>query len=293
MNNIIVLHKNLTKFRYKHGTYHEFNVNDSKPRRIHKASVRDRLVHHTIHRVLYPIYDKLFIFDLYSCRINKGTHKAIERFRKFANKCSKNNMKTCWVLKCDIRKFFENIDHKILIDILSQRITELDTMDLLTEVIRSFEVKPEKGLPLGNLTSQLFSNIYLDVFDKFVKHKLKAKYYIRYADDFVILHNDRKYLEQCLPNIKTFLSKKLKLQLHENKVFIKRLSSGIDFLGWVIFPKYQVLRTSTKRRMFRRIKESPKEATRQSYLGMLKHGNAYKLSKKLEILYEKARDKEI
>jgi len=266
-------------------------VNDSKPRKIHNASVTDRLVHHAIYRVLYPVYDKTFICDLYSCRINKGTHKALKRFRTFANKCSKNNTKTCWVLKCDIRKFFANIDHKILIDILSQRVTELDVINLLKEVINSFETQLGKGLPLGNLTSQLFSNIYLDVLDKFVKHKLKAKYYIRYADDFVILHSDRSYLEQCLPDIKIFLSEKLNLQLHEDKVFIKTLSSGVDFLGWVIFPKHQVLRTSTKRRMFRRVKESPKKATMQSYLGMLKHGNTYKLSKELEVLYEKAKKK--
>jgi hypothetical protein len=194
-------------------------------------------------------------------------------------------------MKCDIRKFFASIDHNILIDILSKRVTELDTMNLLMEVIKSFEVEPGKGLPLGNLTSQLFSNIYLDVLDKFVKHKLRAKYYIRYADDFVILHNDRKCLEECLSNIRVFLGEKLKLQLHEDKVFIQRLSSGIDFLGWVIFPKYQVLRTSTKRRMFRRITKSPKEATMQSYLGLLKHGNTYKLSKQLKALYEEAKDK--
>src|SRR6266567_1213046 len=114
MDNIFSLHSELFNHTYKHGGYQAFKINDPKPRDIHKAKVRDRLLHHAIYRILYPFFDKTFIADSYSCRNEKGTHKAIKRFRTFANKVSKNNTKTCWILKCDIRKFFANIDHEIL-----------------------------------------------------------------------------------------------------------------------------------------------------------------------------------
>src|SRR5581483_6541577 len=144
---------------------------------------------------------------------------------------------------------------------------------LLAEIIESFE----PGLPLGNLTSQLFVNIYMNRFDQFVKHKLKVRHYIRYADDFVILSSNRQELTYFLYRITVFLSDELKLQLHPNKIIIKTFASGIDFLGWVNFPHHRVLRTSTKRRMKRRINDKNK----QSYLGLLKHGNTYKIQKYL------------
>ena len=124
MDNLFVLHEDLSLDNYKHGGYHAFNLSDPKPRSIHKASVKDRLLHHAIYRILYPFFDKTFIADSYSCRINRGTHKALNRFREFAYKTSKNDTKTCWILKCDIRKFFASVDHKILLDILDSRSEE-------------------------------------------------------------------------------------------------------------------------------------------------------------------------
>ncbi len=278
MDNIFALHNDLSNHIYKHGGYQAFNINDPKPRNIHKASVRDRLLHHAIYRKLYPFFDRVFIADSYSCRISKGTHKAINRFRKFAYKTSKNNTKTCWVLKCDIRKFFANIDHEILLEILNKYISDKDIIWLLGEVVESFSsTKIGVGLPLGNLTSQLFVNIYMNEFDQFIKHKLKEKYYIRYADDFVIFSNNREQLESLIPLIREFLVEKLKLELHPNKIFIKTVASGIDFLGWVNFPDHRVLRTSTKRRMLKRIKESENPATLVSCLGLIKHGNTRKI----------------
>lgn len=137
------------------------------------------------------------------------------------------------------------------------------------------------GLPLGNLTSQLFVNIYLNEFDQFVKHKLKAKYYIRYCDDFVILSQDRNRLALLILVMKNFLAERLGLELHPDKVFIKTIASGVDFLGWVNFPKHRVLRTATRLRMLKKIMESPREQTLQSYLGLLKHGNTYRLEREL------------
>ncbi len=141
-------------------------------------------------------------------------------------------------------------------------------------------MKPGVGLPLGNLTSQLFVNVYMNEFDQFVKHKLKAEYYIRYADDFVILSDDKTWLENLIEPIKKFLKEKLKLELHADKIYIKTLVSGLDFLGWVRFFDHRVLRTATKRRMMKRIKENPTPETLNSYLGLLSHGNTRRLQSK-------------
>lgn len=293
MDNVFILHNDLKNKTYTHGGYTAFNISDPKPREIHKATVRDRLLHHLIYQELYEYFDSKFIYDSYSCRLNKGTHRAINRFRVFHRKVSKNNTKTCWVLKCDIRKFFANIDHQILKNILSKPAFDTDILWLLSQVIDSFKANPlgktsgvdhiyamadiKKGLPLGNLTSQLLVNIYMNEFDQFMKRELKVKYYVRYADDFVILSDDKSYLKNLLPKISNFLEKELKLQLHPDKVFIKTIASGVDFLGWVNFPHHRVLRTSTKNRMLKNLKQNPKEESRQSYFGMLKYGDAYKL----------------
>jgi len=282
MNNIFSLHNDLSNHTYKHGEYQAFKINDPKPRDIHKASVRDRLLHHAIYRKLYPFFEKVFITDSFSCRINKGTHKAMNRFRAFARKVGKNDTKTCWILKCDIKKFFASIDHEILKEILAKHISDKNTLLLLDEVVNSFNLgNSNKGLPLGNLTSQLLVNIYMNEFDQFVKHKLKTKHYIRYADDFVLFSDNKKRLEDKIEPIKYFLKNKLKLEIHEDKIQIKTLSSGVDFLGWVHFSDHRVLRTKTKKRMFKRMAASPFPETTNSYLGLLGHGDAYKLEKRI------------
>ena len=282
MNNILSLHEDLKNHTYKHGGYQKFKINDPKPRIIHKASVRDRLLHHAVYRILYPFFDKTFISDSFSCRNNKGTHKAINRFRKYTNIVSKNNTKTCWVLKCDVRKFFASIDQKILVEVLQKYINDENIINLLREIIRSFE---PNGLPLGNLTSQLFANVYLNELDQFEKHKLKIERHIRYADDFVIFSENKKYLEYLIIPISNFLQNELKLNLHPDKVFIKTLYSGVDFLGWVNFPDYMVLRNSTKRRMLRNIvNKQGKFETVQSYLGLIKHGNTNKIRRDIQII---------
>ena len=274
MDNIISLHEDLKNRAYKHGGYESFKINDPKPRIIHKASVRDRLLHHAVYRILYPFFDKTFIADSFSCRNNKGTHRAINRFREFAYKVSKNNTEACWILKCDIKKFFASVDQNILVSILQEYISDKDILNLLREVIFSFE---PKGLPLGNLTSQLFANVYLNELDQFAKHRLKAKYYIRYADDFIILSDSKKYLKEIALKIKYLLESKLKLEIHPKKIFIKTLYSGVDFLGWVNFADHRILRTKTKNRILNRIKKNPSIETLNSYLGFIKHGNAEKI----------------
>lgn len=294
MDNIFSLRNDLFHHTYKHGSYQAFKINDPKPRDIHKAGVRDRLLHHAIYRILCPFFNRTFIADSYSCRIGRGTHRAINRFRKFAYKAGKNNTQTCWILKCDIRKFFANIDHEILLKILARYIPDKNIPWLLKNVIDSFETRQGVGLPLGNLTSQLFVNIYLNEFDQFAKHKLKAKYYLRYCDDFVIFSENKKWLEKQIPVIAKFLDDKLKLNLHLDKVFIKTLSSGVDFLGLVNFPHYKILRTKTKRRALKKIDQKYMEfqggiiseksfiQSLQSYLGILKHCEGYEIRKEIE-----------
>jgi RNA-directed DNA polymerase len=193
-------------------------------------------------------------------------------------------MRTCWVLKCDIKKFFASIDHEILKKLIRKNLcgdvcSKADIFWLLDEIIDSFNEKGQvgRGLPLGNLTSQLLVNIYMNEFDQFAKRELKAKNCIRYADDFVILHEDRKYLENILPKISEFLESNLNLALHPKKVSIETFASGVDFLGWVNFPQHRTLRTSTKRRMMRNLEKNFNDSMASSYVGLLKHGNTYKI----------------
>ncbi|MFH1170449.1 MAG: reverse transcriptase/maturase family protein [Candidatus Vogelbacteria bacterium] len=278
--NIFSLHCDLRAKTYQHGAYGEFSISDPKPRSIHKATVRDRLLHHAIYRILYWHFDRKFIYDSYSCRLGKGTHEALNRFDHFVCKVSESNSRVCWVLKCDVRKFFASIDQVILIEIVKKHISDPDTVWLIKRVVESFQsTDPGKGLPLGNLTSQLLVNVYMNEFDQFIKHRLKQKYYVRYADDFVIMHHDEGVLVEVLSKIHDFLEERLKLTLHPDKISLKTATSGIDFLGWVHFPDHRVLRTATKNRMFRNIKmEEGKRETVESYLGLISHGNSWKLA---------------
>jgi len=283
-DNLDSLHEDLEKKIYQHGGYESFKVNDPKPRDIHKACVRDRVLHRALYRTLYPFFDCLFTTDSFSCRNDKGTHKAMDRFKAFGYKASRNRTCTAWVLKGDIRKFFASIDHGVLLDILSHYILDDDIIWLINEIVSSFNsTKAGVGLPLGNLTSQLLTNVYMNEFDQFIKHELKMKYYIRYADDFVVMSNNRDQLAEIIRKLQEYLFDNLKLTIHPDKIYIKTIASGIDYLGWVHFPDHRVLRTTTKRRMFRNLKEKKsKVETVQSYLGLLKHGNAHKLEERIK-----------
>lgn len=284
--NLLALHYDLADLTYRHGPYIRFSICDPKPRVIHKASVRDRLVHHAIHRVLNPFFDRHFIADSFSCRVGKGTHKAFDRFRRVAWRVSRNHTRTCWVLKCDIRKFFASIDHGVLSRLLAERIADEGVLWLLGQVIGSFSSRlTGVGLPLGNLTSQLFANVYLDPFDQFVKHRLKVRHYVRYADDFVLLSEDRDRLSGLLPSIRTYLRDELRLDLHPDKVFLQTFASGVDFLGWVHFSDHRVVRPTTVRRLMRRVSEHPTEETLQSYLGLMRHGNTSGLQDEIKNLH--------
>lgn len=280
IGNLYSLHNDLISGSYRHGGYEHFKINDPKPRDIHKASVRDRIVHHCLYRSLYDYFNKFFICDSYSCRFGKGTHKALDQFFKFGMSESLSNKKTIWILKCDIKKCFASVDQNILKIILKGHIFCPKILSVINSVVDSFNSGfVGKGLPLGNLTSQLFINIYLNELDQVIKKIFNIDKYVRYADDFVIFSKDKDYLLELTPKIADFLEEDLKLLLHPNKICLKTFSSGMDFLGWVHFSNHRVLRTSTKKRMFRKIIEKEgKRSVVESYLGMLSHGNAYKLS---------------
>ncbi len=296
--NIFALHRDLRKGSYRHGAYSSFFITDPKQRHIHKATVRDRVVHHAVFQVLNPIFEPTFIADSYSCRVDKGTHKGVGALSRMVRKISKNYTAPCFVLKCDVRKFFDSIDHHILLQILSQRIADPDVMRLLEVIVKSFpagqmNLFDRKGVPIGNLTSQLFANVYMNVFDQFVKHECRVRNYARYTDDFVIVSSSKGELLELLPKIKEFLWDRLRLELHPKKVTIRQPHQGVDFLGYVIRPHSQVLRTKTKRRMLKKLAEQTEACnsemlsakslrqTVNSYLGILSHANAYRLSEKV------------
>lgn len=222
-DNLFEIHLKLKNKIYRHGSYESFFVQDPKRRHIHKATVTDRTVHHLLYEFLYEVFDRIFIYDSYSCRLNKGTHRGVKRLAGLVREISKNYSGSCWALKCDINRFFATVDHKILFKLLAKRIGDKSILWLLEEIINSFdsEAGVGRGIPLGNLTSQVFANIYLNELDQFVKHKLKAKHYLRYADDFLILSEDKSSLEGLITKIDYFLKTELKLNLHANSYRLK------------------------------------------------------------------------
>ncbi len=297
--NIFDLYRDLKNGLYKHGPYKGFWIHDPKLRRIHKATVRDRVLHHAIFKVLNPIFEPTFITNSFSCRIGKGTHKGMKKVAEMIRAVSQNNTRRCYALKCDIRKFFDSVDHDILIGILDKRIKDKQVMDLMREIVDSFTAsKPNlfdrRGIPIGNLTSQIFANIYMNEFDQFIKHNLKVEYYARYTDDFIIVSTDKAYLENLIAPIQDFLRTKLCLELHPKKVHITKHVRGIDFLGYVILPQHIKLRTKTKRKIPKKIQEMVSRykqgriteltlySSLQSYLGVLSHANAYKLGQEIQ-----------
>lgn len=281
-DNILQLHGELQAGTYACDPYAVFTVCDSKPRLIHKASVRDRLLHQAVFRVLYPLFDRRFITDSFSCRVGKGTHRGAARLRYFLRTERAKRRGTVLALKCDIRKFFDSVDQGILISLLEEYIADRNTLWLLRRIIGSFSTAAGVGLPLGNVTSQLFANIYLHELDCFLKYELRVDKYVRYSDDFAVVGNDIAYLRLVAEMARRFLKHRLNLDLHEGKLVVRKYSQGVDFLGYILFPAHTVLRTRTKRRMLARVARGTlTESALHSYEGMLGHCNGYKLLRAL------------
>lgn len=245
--NLLDLKRELVWETYHPAPLTKFTIKDPKTRLIRKSIFKDRIVHHSIVNILEPIYEPRFISDNFANRINKGTIMAINRFDKFKRQVSKNgklipgslnnNMIKGYILKADIKKFFDSVDQAKLIEILRRKIKDEKVIYLIIKIIKNFDNK-RKGMPLGNMTSQFFANLYLNDLDQFIKRKLKMKYYLRYVDDFVILHERKDVLEEAKDKIEKYLNN-LKLELHPDKSKIYPLYKGVDFLGFKIFYYYK------------------------------------------------------
>lgn len=281
---------------YQPKSLETFILRDPKTRKISKSDFRDRIVHHALCNIIDPILGKSFIHDSYANRLNKGTLKAIERFEYFARKASHNFTRKTYVLKADIRHYFENVDHDILTNIITRKIKDAEIIWLIKKILKNHS--QNKGMPLGNLTSQFFANVYLNEFDYFVKHQLKAKHYIRYVDDFVILHNSKNILENWQNLIGFFLYHQLALELHPDKSKIIPLNRGIDFLGFKIFPYHRLMKRRNRRKFQRKLRENIALFEQQQigydelydfmegWLAYAKHADTYKLREKITAAFE-------
>ena len=242
-----------------------FVIKDPKTRIISKSDFRDRIVHHALCIIIEPLFEKFFIYDSFANRIGKGTLKAIVRYEVFKRKITNNGSRHAFVLKADIRKYFENVNHNILVQILRKKIKDERVIWLIKIILSNFNSNSDgvgdtnrrfadlslysrKGMPLGNLTSQFWANVYLNQLDYFVKHILKAKYYIRYVDDFVILEERKDVLVEYKNAINTFLEKELEIELHKDKTKIIPINRGITFLGFRIFEFHRLLTNKNMRK---------------------------------------------
>lgn len=280
------LEANLTKLReeiissnYRHGEYRQFVVCDNKRRQIKVASVKDRVVHRVVYNYLVGVYDKSFIFDAWSCRKNKGLLGAIIRAQKFMR-----SNPGSFVWRADIKKFFDNVDRQILWDVLRRKVRDNTALFLLAEVMglprrkNSLIFPPEKGIPIGNLTSQVLANIYLNEFDRFIKHRQNVKYYLRYGDDFIIFANSLDALQLARSEAIEYLETKLNLSVNRNNDIILKTKQGIRYLGVQIFPGGRKL---TQRSWYRAISNLSSQ-NYSSYWGLV---NKY-CNRKKKLLFD-------
>ncbi|WP_198468941.1 reverse transcriptase/maturase family protein [Acetomicrobium sp. S15 = DSM 107314] len=304
--NLICIQEDLMQKTYRVGKYKEFFVYDPKMRLIMALPFRDRVVQWAIYRVLNPLLDKRYIYDSYACRIGYGIHRATDRLQYWLRYLSRKH-KRVYALKLDISKYFYRIDHDVLMEILSRIIADKDLLWLLERIIRSENTKfgislgdhcfnnerlSKIGMPIGNLTSQMFANLYLNELDQYAKHELKTQYYIRYMDDIIILHPDKIHLQYIKTKIDLFINNQLHLSLN-NKTSIHIVNQGIDFCGYRVWATHKKLRKKTALKMKRRLKALQRayaqwrinftevNASVQSYFGLLKHCDSYNLRVKL------------
>jgi len=310
-NNILQLKKELELESYSPSSYICFTVTDPKIRKVAAPAFRDRVLQHSLVSQIEPLFEKKFIYDSYACRKNKGTHFGLKRVKKFLMACRSKYGKdaSIYCLRMDIEKFFASVSWDILLKIIEDTVVCEKTKKLIEKIVtkhRCFDnrnrpieaptdvIKPKerRGLPIGNLTSQLFANIYLNELDHFVKEKLRVRWYARYMDDFLIIHPDRHYLKEMKEAIKMFLESELKLKIHPKKVIMQNVKNGVPFVGYLIFYDHVKIRGSTllrmrrklKKRRLKYLKENDKksyEATLSALRGHLQHANAYHLQKNL------------
>ena len=277
-DNIFLLYEEVNNDMYHHLPYTYFEIFDNKKRDIYKAEVRDRIIHQIIYDYLLYCFEPAFISDSYASRMNKGQYKALNTFRYFI-KLASSAHKGCYVLKCDVRKYFDTVDQSVLFNIIKEKVTCEKILKIIKEVLSSYHsfTSPQKGIPLGNITSQVFANIYLNTLDYYVKKELKCRFYVRYNDDFVIIFENSKHIITTRDNIICFVKNKLLLDIPIEKTSIRKISWGVDFLGFVVLPHAILLRDKTKNKIYAHINRR----NMHSYLSLLKHCNAYNLKTKI------------
>jgi len=246
-NNLLALRTELLLHCYRPKPLQTFILRDPKTRKISKSAFRDRIIHHALCNIIEPMFEKQFIYDSYANRKTKGTLKAIQRFEDFTKIVYRNHALLTFVFKADIKKYFDHVDHAILLSIIKRKIKDPKIIWLVNKILSNYSTANGKGMPLGNLTSQFFANVYLNELDQFVKNQLKAKYYLRYVDDFVIIHNSKQQLQDYQQNITLFVSEKLALTLHPDKSRIIKFHQGIEFLGVKIFRHHQLIKKKNLR----------------------------------------------
>lgn len=262
--NLIRLQDELVAQTYRPGPYHNFYIQDPKPRLISAAPFRDRVAHHALCQIIEPIFERRFVYDSYACRVGKGTHAALNRAQQFARRFP-------YVLKCDIEHFFPNIDHAILRAQLAHAIADTPTLELINKIIASgadvhptqapvyfegddlFAALCPRGLPIGNLTSQFWANVYLNPLDQFIKRELHCQGYVRYVDDLLLFANDKATLHRWRQAVIGFAAT-LRQRLHENQAVVFPVATGIPFLGWRVYPDHLRLKRRNGVAFQRRLK---------------------------------------
>jgi retron-type reverse transcriptase len=299
---LIRLQKQLTDKTYQPGAYRTFCLTNPKSRLISAAPYRDRVVHHALCNIIVPIFERTFVADSYANRLGFGTHRALNKFTHFARNSR-------YVLQCDIRKYFPSIDHIILKELIRRKIKCADTLWLIDTIIDNSNeqeividyfpgddlltpVSRRRGLPIGNLTSQFFSNIMLNNFDHFVKEQLKISKYVRYVDDFALFSDDRKLLANARLAIEEYLTK-LRLKIHPVKSQLFETKIGASFLGFRVFSDRIRVRNSNLHQARRRLKRLQIDYAQgrielnqvtqsiRSWIAHLEHGDTWQLRKQI------------
>jgi len=290
---LLALQAALRQGTYRTGRYNVFMVYEPKARQIAALPFRDRVAHHALCSVIEPIWEARFIRDSYACRVGKGTHAGANRLTHFLRQAARRWPTGVYVLKMDVESYFPSINHAVLLGLLRKRIACAPTMALLTEIIGGWPVGGgETGLPIGNLTSQLFANVYLHELDLFVKQQLRAEMYVRYMDDMVIVAGDKLALQAMRAQIARFLEDQLALGLN-TKTQVFPAAQGVSFLGYRIRATHRLLGRGSIRRMRCRLRAfrvrqqrgepvwRDLDASVQSWLGHAKHANTYRLRRRL------------
>lgn len=280
---------------YLWGGYRAFRIYDPKQRVIRAAPFRDRVVHHALYRVLAPIIERAYIPDTYACLVGRGSLAAVRRYEEYL----RQQRGTGYVLKADVKQYFPSVDHAVLRRLLRRKISDEPLLRLLDRLVESGDEGGGKGMPIGNLTSQLFANLYLDPLDHFVKEDLQRRAYIRYMDDVVILGEEKAELWDVLRAVERFLQERLRLSLQPQRTSVIPVAAGVDFLGYVVYPNgYKRVRrrnvVNVRRRLVRLEAghargEIPFAHARQSiasWLGLAKHASAFRLSRSLFLAHD-------